>query len=354
MKTGILIAAGGTGGHISPGVSLARKFSQNGYSVTFITLDKNITYPDIASLAKLPGIRILAYPAPRFPSGILQIPAFVKNYLICWRMLKNTIEGKKYILVGMGGYPAFPALMYCRLKKIPWYLCEQNAVSGKITRYFSAKARKVFHSFPEAVKHKNGVLTGNPLRSIFQHTKKIRTAAYPPRKILMIGGSLGASALNELYKKMRSDVFFDNIKITLVTGGKDIHTPLSKKDTIQNFIINMDKALTEADLVISRSGSGLIYEILWAKRPAVFVPYPHAADNHQAANARSVEKNGYAQLIDIRPFDAEEAKYQLKDIISGNSLKQIIRRFNDTYVYPLDAHEQIFAQIEKDLEISEQ
>lgn len=347
MKTGILIAAGGTGGHISPGVSLARIFSQNGYPVTFITLDKNITYPDITTLAKLPGISILAYPAPRFPASLTQIAAFIKNFLICRRMLANSISGKRYILVGMGGYPAFPALMYCRLKGIPWYLCEQNVVPGKITRYFSRGAQKVFHSFPEAVKRPNDILSGNPLRSIFQHKKKIRPAAYPPKKILMIGGSLGATALNELYIAMRGDSFFDKMQITLVSGGKDISKPLSKNDKIESFIVNMNVAITEADLVISRAGSGLIYEILWGKRPAIYLPYPFAADNHQAANARSVEQAGYAKVIDVRPFQAQAALTQLKDIVSGLYLKQIVTRYNDAPVYPLDAHEKIFQMIDE-------
>lgn len=347
MNTGILIAAGGTGGHISPGVSLARTFIQHNFHVTFITLQKNITYPDVVSLAKESNVQILAYPAPSLPTGISQIFPFLKNLWICWKMLRHTIQGRRPVLIGMGGFPSFPALLYARLKKIPYYLCEQNAISGKITRLFSRKAEIVFHAFENAAKKSNHILTGNPLREMFLSHKKKRAAKIPPRKIFMIGGSLGAGALNELYKAMRQNPFFAKYTIHLVTGGKDIDKPLAKHDTVQKFVLTMSKALQESDIVISRAGSGLLYEILWSKRPAILLPYPFAADDHQKANAMELQEKGYAKVIDMRPFHANSAAEKVQEILSGKSLQEMVNRYKLPGIFPLDAHEKIFQYVYK-------
>ena len=183
------------------------------------------------------------------------------------------------------------------------------------------KARKIFLSFPQKSYQPNEVVTGNPLRAIFKQSP-------PPSKglknVLMIGGSQGARDLIDLYEVIKDDQTFADKKFIIGAGKNQIERARAMaraQDEIFEFIVDMPAALTDADLVLSRAGAGLVFEILWARRPAVYFPYPHATGNHQRKNADIMVELGLAAVIDLRPFNADAAGNELKRIISEQAGK---------------------------------
>ncbi|HRP70952.1 MAG TPA: UDP-N-acetylglucosamine--N-acetylmuramyl-(pentapeptide) pyrophosphoryl-undecaprenol N-acetylglucosamine transferase, partial [Turneriella sp.] len=166
----LLIAAGGTGGHISPGVSVAEAWLAESGSVLFATLQKNIDYPDIVRLARNEKAAIVAYDTPRLTKNPLQILNFFKRFFAAYRLLKRAARAERVdAVLGMGGYSSFPAVCFALFNRKPLFLCEQNARWGVVTRLGRFFARNIFLSFetqkPLSAKYR---VTGNPLRAMFK------------------------------------------------------------------------------------------------------------------------------------------------------------------------------------------
>ena len=359
----IWIFAGGTGGHISPGISLAESFLKKKHSVTFFTLTKNINYANIQRLIKEKKITIKEYEAQPIPKNIFSLFRFMrglgKSFLVFNRAKKKEAPDT---VVCMGGYPCFAPLAWSVLGGLPYYLCEQNAVLGRITKMFARRAQAVFLSFPIDHVRENFLVSGNPIRKelIFsprhaaakpnagqmQVKKSGQTATL--KNILMMGGSQGASDINRLYLELKENPFSRNIHFTVITGKNDYASLKGRarpKDQIVPFIEDMRTSLEHSDCVIARSGSGTIFEILSSGKPAVLIPYPHATRNHQAENARYLEKNGLAKLVDVRPFRADVVSKEVLTILK-NDLPTIREKLSEHKI-PLDAHESIPRYIEK-------
>ena len=355
----IWIFAGGTGGHISPGISLADSFLKKKHSVTFFTLTKNTSYANIQRLIKEKKIDVKEYEAHPIPKNISSLFRFMrsfgKSFLIFSKVKKQKAPDA---VICMGGYPCLLPLAWSILNGLPYYLCEQNAVLGRITKMFARKAQAVFLSFPTDHARENFLVLGNPIRKelIFspRHTdagqmqvKKARQTA-TLKNILMMGGSQGASDINRLYLELKKNPFFQNIHFTVMTGKNDYASLKSRarpKDQIVPFIEDMRASLEHSDCVIARSGSGTIFEILSSRKPAVLIPYPHATRDHQAENARYLEKNGLAKLVDVRPFRVDVASKEVLTILKNDL--SAIRENLFGHELPLDAHESIPRHIEK-------
>lgn len=348
----IWIAAGGTGGHISPGSSLAESLAGQGFHVIFFTLPRNLEYPDIIRIKEEKNIEVLAYPAPRIPRNIKSLFSFLPQLFSCRKLLKNQAAmGKPAAVIGMGGFPTYPALSFAKSRKIPYYLCEQNSVWGLITRLMAKKARRIFISFKplEAYKkHRNIQFTGNPLRKAFTELPgSTSRPIWPVKKVLFIGGSQGASNLNELYLKIIEDSFFENYRFTVITGVREYDHVLQharSQDNIFDFTTDIPQLLRNHDLIVSRAGSGVLYEIAWARKPSLLFPYPHATHDHQAANAAALVEAGAAQMIDIRPFDAGRAMGYIKQHLSQS---KSFFKMKDPPL-PIDAHRTIPQQVIED------
>ena len=323
MLPSIWIFAGGTGGHISPGVSLADALLKNKYNITFFTLKKNFNYPTIQDLIKSTELKVVQYeahPIPKNATSLLRFfVAIIKSFLI---FNKEKKRGKPSTIICMGGYPCFPPLLWVRIQRISYYLAEQNAILGKITRIFSSKAEAIFLSFPVELKntHNNFIITGNPLRKelLFFNSENKQNKKYQLKNILLIGGSQGASDINQLYLILKNNLFFKNIYFSVITGEVDykyIKNQARNQDKISKFIKDMRKVLLWSDCIIARGGSGVIFEILSAIRPMILIPYPYATDNHQAVNAQFIEQKGLGYVVDIRPFDANTVAQNIHNLL---------------------------------------
>ena len=366
----IWIFAGGTGGHISPGVSLANAFLDYEYDICFFTLEKDFHYPATQQLIKETGAKTLCYEALPVPKNISSIIQFMKVVIQSMLILYKEKKRKKPdAIICMGGYPCFPPLLWAIIQRMPYYLCEQNIIFGQVTRLFSSKANAIFLSFPtsEATIKKNQkkfVIVGNPIRKelLFKDTKfagsrrkESHIASQPSKKggakivnILFMGGSQGASDINELYLMLKDHPFCKNINFTVASGKmhyNSIQYKARKQDHIVEFIQNMRQALLKSDCIIARAGSGTIFEILSVRKPVILIPYPYATHNHQAENAHYITKKGLGYTIDIRPFDVNIVVKKIMNILEKGVADVQEKMWK--HDLPLDAHQRVVDYIQK-------
>ncbi|MFZ5630528.1 MAG: UDP-N-acetylglucosamine--N-acetylmuramyl-(pentapeptide) pyrophosphoryl-undecaprenol N-acetylglucosamine transferase [Spirochaetota bacterium] len=303
----LLIAAGGTGGHITPGISIAEEWLAQGGRVILATLVKNVEYPDIIRLARNEAVSIVAYDAPRLVKNPLHLWGFFRRFRAAYRLVRQASLAEGTVaIVGMGGYSSFPSVAYAVLNRLPLFLCEQNARWGIVTRLLRFFARRIFLSFPTGQKlPEKFVVTGNPLRSLFQKAKAPKKPAGRTRTIFFVGGSQGAQDINALYQAFCAAPEAKNYRCIVSTGPQQ-HAEISRGarrgDDIRPFIVDMPETLLKADFVVARCGSGTLSELVWAQKPAFLIPFPFAAANHQRANADAVASKLDCMIFDERPF----------------------------------------------------
>lgn len=363
----IWLVAGGTGGHISPAIAVSESFlTMPKTSVVFISLYKNQNYADIQNLKEQTNeknnLQTFFYNAPVLPKNIKTALLFLPK--LCWALLRLFLlylKNKPLAVLTFGGYPVFPALVFAIAFRIPLFFAEQNAMPGMITRRFAKFAKKTFLALPTTIFLPKQIITGNPIRQkIYQrffdaNGKRLSNnkSKNKIKQLLFVGGSQGAKDLNHLYLTAIEDSFFENFQIEISTG-KTMYEELVQKakqqkrnDTIVPFIRDMHRALHQADAVISRSGSGMVFEISAAGKPAIYFPFAFATDNHQAANAQQLEKWQIAQVVDIRPFATKKALLQLKKILASDiffdKAEDIYKK--DTLPIYFDGHRRIVEHV---------
>ena len=331
-----LIVAGGTGGHLSPGTALATEFFLAGEEVEFLSLEKNRNYPDLAS-APFPVHYYNAPSLQRKPSALLFPFRLIKAMYVC-----SSLVRKAQAVVLMGGFPCLPAGLMARLYRRPVFLCEQNAVMGRANRFFAQRATTVFLTFPLSGRNHpaDWPVLGNPVRRKFLERtghsaallgsgsaskRKAGDAAKdlagkgsnPGKKgkrqtILVAGGSQGARQLNEmvldLAKRFAEDFnkydWVIQVGLANEAAMKEAFAAYTNA-TVIGFDPDIHRYYAEADLLLCRSGAGVLTEAFLFGLPCILVPYPFATDGHQKENAMYAKIGGAAELIDTRQSDAE-------------------------------------------------
>ncbi|EKJ85707.1 UDP-N-acetylglucosamine--N-acetylmuramyl-(pentapeptide) pyrophosphoryl-undecaprenol N-acetylglucosamine transferase [Leptospira meyeri] len=309
MSGSVLIAAGGTGGHISPGVALAEvlaeKLSSFGFDAVYLhSLVRNKDNPDLLSppceviwhnVPQLGGLRTIFYP-------FLFIFPFLKTIFLFNRL-------KVKAVIGMGGYSSLPSILYAILFRKQLYLCEQNCVPGKITRIFAKFSKKIAFSFPLAEGYAiSGKTIGNPVRRrvIPEHlnirqNENLHEGKKNTVNVLVLGGSQGARQLNQMIlKTMENPEISSKYKFRLLTGTSLYEETKSKSlgdAEIISYANDMKPNYEWANIVVARSGAGVLAECLVFGLPMILIPYPYAADNHQKENANYIESQGAGVTI---------------------------------------------------------
>jgi UDP-N-acetylglucosamine--N-acetylmuramyl-(pentapeptide) pyrophosphoryl-undecaprenol N-acetylglucosamine transferase len=303
MKT-ILIMAGGTGGHIFPGLAVAAEMRAAGWDVVWMGarggMEERLVPPRGYRTA---WIRAKAARG----KGLLQKLLLPANLLFSfWESARYIRRLKPDVVLGLGGYVAFPGGMMASLLNRPLALHEQNAIAGLANRVLSTVSDKVMVAFPDALK--SAEWTGNPVRS------EIAALAPPeqrfagragPLKILVVGGSLGAQALNEAMPKAlallrsRPEVVHQSGERHLDALHKN-YEDAGVEGNLIPFIDDMARRYAEADLVICRAGAVTVAELSAGGMASILVPFPHAVDDHQTANARFLADHGAAILLPQR------------------------------------------------------
>ena len=316
MSSGtILIVAGGTGGHISPGLALYEEFREAGRRALFLVGKRDARFSSLNAIAPEDLKFYAAPPYTKNPAGLV---AFPFNFIFALLSAKKLI--KKHgvcAVIGMGGYVSAPALLAAKQMMIPMYLCEQNSVPGKVTKFFEKHARKIYGTFKTAAEYltyaDRFVHAGNPVRKRVladvhrEQARKTFHLGHAKKVILVIGGSQGALSINELVFDLKKR-YPDELKgVGIIWSTGDL-TYRNYKDRIHNeiaggsiylspFIDMVGHAYRAADIAISRSGAGVMMELAAMGVPSIQIPYPYAADNHQDKNADEFVKAGAAVKV---------------------------------------------------------
>lgn len=383
----ILIVAGGTGGHLSPGTALASHLNRSSVPVEFLSLYKNENYPDL----KNAGYPVHFYGAPTLAGKrVLLFPfLLIRAMFRAWPVVR-----KSRALVLMGGFPCLPAGLLGLLLRKPIYLCEQNAVMGRANRLFARFAKNVFLNFPLTGRNHSPEwkVVGNPLRASFlnlelsgtdekgrssnagssaknaakksnqklvaakSRTGKKSTTSFPAgkgKKILVAGGSQGAVQINKMVLDLynRDPVTFGKFSWVLQAGLKnEAEMKALFRDAKNLRVIGFDPEIhrfyREADLIICRSGAGVLTEAFLFGLPMILIPYPYATDSHQRENAFYAKLAGAAKVIDTRDSDCEQLRQSLLEL-KATDLKSMAR--SSAGLAKPQASETILNAIEKEL-----
>jgi UDP-N-acetylglucosamine--N-acetylmuramyl-(pentapeptide) pyrophosphoryl-undecaprenol N-acetylglucosamine transferase len=363
MAKKIIIAGGGTGGHIFPAIAIANALKKiDGQTeILFIGANGKMEMEKVPQAGyKIEGLDIAGFNRSSLIKNIGLPYKLVKSF---WQVRSIFKSFHPDAVIGVGGYSTFPVLRYAQSKGIPTFIHESNSFGGKSNILLSKKATKVFVAtdsmgkfFPE----KKIVITGNPVRpsivnvSSIQKDEALRFFGLEPGKktILIIGGSLGAKSINEAIDKGLDDLVREGLQVIWQTGKPYASKAKERAKGmvgvwVNDFITQIEQAYAAADIVISRSGAMSIAELCVVKKPVLFVPYPFAAEDHQTVNAMNlVNKNAALMVKDgeavdkVVPMIIELAKNEQRQ----NELKNNIGKYAI-----INADEQVASEIAKSI-----
>ena len=322
-----VLAAGGTGGHIIPAFALGQELLNRGHHVALVTDQRGTKIPgcpDKIATHVLPAGRITKDPR----SWLSGVRAILRG-----RTMAKQLYGSfnPSVVVGFGGYPAFPALLGAFALDIPTIIHEQNAVLGRVNRMAARKVNAIATAYPDILRlsatNKDKVhLVGNPVR---EEVRALRDQAYPPLgedgifRVLVTGGSQGASILSQVVPDGLARLPLNlrrRLQVTQQCRAEDIeavrktyadhHIPAE----LATYMADLPERLGWSHLVIARAGASTIAELTCAGRPAILVPLPSATDNHQAYNVKEMVAAGGARAIAQSGFGPVELAKQIQKI----------------------------------------
>lgn len=300
----VILAGGGTGGHVIPALAVAQELqSQDGAEIMFVGTAR--------------GIETRLVPAAGFTLQLIKVGA-LKNVslmtrvrtlfdLPCavWNARRMLTEFKPDVVIGVGGYASGPAMLAAVMKRIPTLAFEPNVVPGFANRLVGHMVSAAAVHFEQTRQYfRNAVVTGVPVRAAFFQAAHPRSPGAPT--LLVFGGSQGAHAINQAMMDALVGLKekAPGIHVIHQTGERDyepVRQAYERADMsaeVSKFIDDMPAMFAKADLLICRSGASTVAEVTAAGKPAIFVPFPRAADDHQNLNARALEREGAAVLLE--------------------------------------------------------
>ena len=347
-KNRVVIAGGGTGGHIFPAIAIANALKKINPSVEILFIGAN----GKMEMEKVPqaGYEIKGLTIAGFNRSSL-----IKNIGLPFKLIKSFWEVRNIfkvyqptIVIGVGGYSTFPVLKYAQSKGIPTFIHESNSFAGKSNVLLGKNATKVFVAsegmerfFPK----EKIMITGNPVRSSIAYSTITKKEALDffglkegKQTLLIVGGSLGAKSINEAIVASLNRIEEAGLQIIWQTGKTNAHyykEEAKGKDFIwvNDFITQMEMAYSAADIVISRSGAMAVTELCVEGKPSIFVPYPFAAEDHQTANAMALVEKDAALIVkdsDVNESLVSTVIHLSKDLDRMLDLKKHIRLLRKT------------------------
>ena len=315
-----LVMAGGTGGHIFPGLAVAEALREQGWQVHWLGAPNSME-------AQLVPPRGFAFEAVQFGGvrgkGLKTLTLLpLKLLRAFWQSLQVVRRVRPDVVIGLGGYITFPGGMMASLWGKPLVLHEQNSVAGLANKVLARVADRVFTAFPNVLSGAQWV--GNPLRQAFllQDEPSVRFAARTgPLRVLVVGGSLGAKALNDVVPQALA-LLPENERpiVTHQSGAKQIdalrtaYAQAGVQAELTPFIDDTASAFAQADLIIARAGASTVTEIAAVGAAALFVPFQFAVDDHQTTNARFLSEHDGAWLVQQSELTAQNLAERLRTI----------------------------------------
>lgn len=308
----IIIAGGGTGGHIFPAIAVAQ-------AIQAIVPDAAILFVGAAGKMEMEKVPQAGYEIKGLTIAGLNRSNMLKNLSLPFKLIKSFFQVRSIFnsfkpnaVFGVGGYSSFPVLKFAQSKGIPTFIHESNAFAGKSNIWLGKRATKIFtgtKGMEQFFPKDKIVVTGNPVRkniSVSNYTREsalMQFGLLPERKtVLIVGGSLGANSINDAILKNLSSFSEQQIQLIWQTGKSQATRYANAAKSFSNVYVNsflddMSAAYTAADLVVSRAGAMSVAEIALSAKPCVFVPYPFAAEDHQTFNAKNLVDEGAAFMV---------------------------------------------------------
>ncbi len=369
----VVIAAAGTGGHINPGIAMANKIMQEepDSKIIFIGTNRGLEN-DLVPRAGYELKHIDSYGISRELS-IKNIKRLYKTYKSIGEAKKILKDFKPDIVIGTGGYICISVGEAAKRLKIPVILHESNAFPGVAVKLLSKYAEKILLGFEEAKnrlpKANKLVVTGTPTKikkinySDQEKKEKLDSIQLKDKKlpiVLVFGGSQGAQSINNAILGIVEQKLNTNYQIIWAAGKgnyEQVKNELATKnidiDSIENakilpYIYNMQEMMNIADLVVCRSGAMTISEITILEKPAIFIPFPFAAENHQEYNARVLEKIGAAKIILDKDLNAQILNNQIGSIVANASILQSMGK-NAGKIKIENVEDKIYSEIKESL-----
>ncbi|PRD67021.1 undecaprenyldiphospho-muramoylpentapeptide beta-N-acetylglucosaminyltransferase [Malikia granosa] len=323
-----LVMAGGTGGHIFPGLAVAEALRARGWRVHWLgvpgSMEDRLVPPRGFAFEPVEfggvrgkGLKTLALLPLRLTRALCQARAVLKRV-------------KPDVVLGLGGYITVPGGLAAKLAGVPILLHEQNSIAGMSNRWLAKLAERSFSAYPAALP--GGEWIGNPLRTEFlqQPAPAARFAGRSgPLRLLVVGGSLGAQALNQVLPLALALIPFEQRPIVTHQGGEKqidaLRAAYAEADvqaTLTPFIRDTAQAFADADLVIARAGASTVTELAAIGAAAAFVPFPHAVDDHQTHNARFLVDAGAGWLLPQSELTPE----RLAGLLQGLDRAELLAR----------------------------
>jgi UDP-N-acetylglucosamine--N-acetylmuramyl-(pentapeptide) pyrophosphoryl-undecaprenol N-acetylglucosamine transferase len=307
-----VIVAGGTGGHIIPGIALANE------------IRAHRPRAQILFVGTAQGLESKIIPAAGFPLEFVDASGFVgktlgKQIQSLSRLPRGFLEARALlrkhrarVVVGVGGYVTVPVLMAARTLGIPTIIHESNAMPGAANRFLNKFATRTAVGLAAANAHlkRAGVVTGTPVRREFFEIPDLDPAA-ETRRLLVFGGSQGSRILNRAMARAAVLLEKSNLEVVHQTGEKDLaatrqrYTRMPARWSLEPFLLNLQEQMAWSDLVVCRAGAMTVSELAAAGRPAILVPFGAATSGHQTENARAMSRAGAAVVIAEKDFTAE-------------------------------------------------
>jgi UDP-N-acetylglucosamine--N-acetylmuramyl-(pentapeptide) pyrophosphoryl-undecaprenol N-acetylglucosamine transferase len=337
----IIIAGGGTGGHIFPAVAIGHALQRMAPGTELLFVGAN----GKMEMEKVPqeGFRIVG-----LDIAGMNRSSMLKNLSLPFKLIKSLWDARgilksfrPQVVVGVGGYASYPVLRMAQAMGIPTVIQEQNSYAGKSNKDLGRRAKAICVAyegmqvfFPEQAIH----ITGNPVRQLITQATITHEAACahfsldPNQKtVLVIGGSLGARSINEAIGAALPALMSKGLQVLWQTGKG--HLPEAEtaarsypgRVVVKEFIREMDTAYAAADLVVSRAGALAIAELCIVAKPVIFVPYPHAAEDHQTSNAQALVEKGAARMIPDAQA-RQELLPELLNLLQDTATQQTMRR----------------------------
>jgi len=333
----VLIAGGGTGGHVFPGVALAEE-------VVTRHPDNDVVFVGTAR-----GLEAKVVPQAGFPIELIDVKGLkgkglvgmLANLLLLPRALLQSWwilrRWRPDIVVGVGGYASGPVVLMAWLMRIPTAVQEQNAIAGFTNRVLGRVVRAAFTAFPEAARHfrrSKVYQLGNPIRRQLLDNFMRPSIEHPEPQVLVFGGSQGAHALNMRVIEALPHLadMREKIRITHQTGARDReqvekgYRAVGFVPDVREFITDMSAAYAGTDLVVCRAGATTLAELTVCRKPSILIPFPAAADNHQVKNARSLVDAGAAVMIEERDLTGERLAQEIRRILDDDALRTSMAR----------------------------
>jgi UDP-N-acetylglucosamine--N-acetylmuramyl-(pentapeptide) pyrophosphoryl-undecaprenol N-acetylglucosamine transferase len=326
-----IIAGGGTGGHLYPGIAVARELVRRspGAIVTFAGTARGLEARLVPREGfELDMIRSAGLKGKSIATRLRGVSMLPLSALDAWRVVS---ERRPHVVIGVGGYSSGPIVLTAALRRVPTLVLEQNAVPGLTNRLLARVVRAAAVTFEAAAPYFRGkaFVSGNPVRAEFFAPRDARAREHAGAQVLIVGGSQGAHAINvAMVAAAPRLAAARGLAIVHQTGEVDVemvragYRAAGLEARVEPFLFTMDREMSAADLVVCRAGATTIAELTAAGKAAIFVPLPTATDDHQRKNAAALAAAGAAEVIDQRELTGDAMADRLLALAGDRARRQ--------------------------------